>query len=57
VDFHEAAGIFPLDEEHLGELESDIRENGLRVPIETLDGQIIDGRRRWMDAMAAYDGQ
>jgi ParB-like chromosome segregation protein Spo0J len=45
-EFHEAANIFPLDEEHIDELAADIRKNGLRVPIETLDGKIIDGRRR-----------
>lgn len=48
MEFHEAANIFPLDEEHIGELAKDIRENGLLVPIETLDGKIIDGRRRFM---------
>ncbi|HUT89494.1 MAG TPA: ParB/Srx family N-terminal domain-containing protein [Thermoguttaceae bacterium] len=48
MEFHEAANIFPLDEEHLDELAKDIKEHGLRVPIETLDGLILDGRRRWM---------
>jgi hypothetical protein len=46
VEFHEAANIFPLDDEHTNALADDIRANGLRMPIETLDGKIIDGRRR-----------
>lgn len=46
--FHAAANIFPLDDEHLQELADDIKANGLLVPIETLDGEIIDGRRRWL---------
>jgi ParB-like chromosome segregation protein Spo0J len=48
MEFHEAAAIFPLDEEHLAALVEDIRQHGLQVPIETLDGKIIDGRRRWL---------
>jgi len=46
--FHEAAGIFPIDEEHLDALGEDIQRNGLRVPIEMLDGKVLDGRRRWL---------
>ena len=46
MQFHEAANIFPLDDEHTNALADDIRANGLRMPIETLDGKIIDGRRR-----------
>jgi len=48
MNWHEAANIFPLDEEHIDELAEDIKANGLLVPIEMLDGQIIDGRRRSM---------
>lgn len=48
MEFHEAANIFPLDEEHLDELAEDIREYGLRMPIECLDGLILDGRRRYL---------
>lgn len=48
IEFHEAASIFPLDEEHLDELAADIKETGLQVSIETLGGKIIDGRRRYM---------
>ena len=48
MNWHEAANIFPLDEEHINELAEDIKANGLLVPIEMLDGQILDGRRRSM---------
>ena len=48
MNWHEAANIFPLDEEHIDELAEDIKANGLLVPIEMLDGQILDGRRRSM---------
>lgn len=46
--FHDAANIFPIDDEHIGELADDIRKNGLLVPIELLDGKVLDGRRRWI---------
>lgn len=45
-EFHEAANIFPLDEENLQSLADDIRRNGLLCPIELFEGKIIDGRRR-----------
>lgn len=48
MEYHEAANIFPLDEESFDTLAADIRKNGLQVPIETLDGKILDGRRRWL---------
>lgn len=48
MEFHEAANIFPMDESNIGELAADIRKNGQMVPIETLDGKILDGRRRYM---------
>ncbi len=48
LKYHEAANIFPLDEEHLGSLAKDIEDRGLQFPIEILDGKIIDGRRRWL---------
>jgi ParB-like chromosome segregation protein Spo0J len=47
-EFHEAANIFPLDEEHLDELAGDIRKNGQQVAIEIFDGLILDGRRRYL---------
>lgn len=46
MEYHKAASIFPLDEEHLDALAEDIRRNGLLCPIELLNGKIIDGRRR-----------
>jgi hypothetical protein len=48
MEFHEAANIFPLDEENLGDLAADIRLHGQQVAIETFDGKILDGRRRWL---------
>ena len=48
LDFHEAANIFPLDEDHLDDLADDIRNQGQQVPIELLDGRILDGRRRYL---------
>lgn len=47
-EFHEAANIFPLDEEHLDELAQDIRKHGQQVAIELLNGKILDGRRRYL---------
>lgn len=46
MEYHEAASIFPLDEEHIAGLAKDIKKQGLLHPIETIDGKIIDGRRR-----------
>ena len=44
---HPAAALFPMmTADELQALADDIRENGLREPIETYDGQIIDGRNR-----------
>ena len=48
MEYHPAADIFPLDEEHIPELAEDIKKQGLLCPIETLDGKIIDGRRRFL---------
>jgi ParB-like chromosome segregation protein Spo0J len=48
IEFHEAANIFPLDDENLETLASDIKENEQKIAIEILDGKIIDGRRRWL---------
>lgn len=53
MDYHEAANIFPLDEEGLDALAADLRAHGQQVPIETLDGLILDGRRRWLACQRA----
>lgn len=47
MEFHEAANIFPLDEENIDALAEDIRVNGQVQPIEIFEGKILDGRRRW----------
>jgi hypothetical protein len=46
--FHEAANIFPLDDDSLPALADDIKANGQQVAIELLDGKVLDGRRRWL---------
>lgn len=46
LESHPAATIFPMDEEHLADLAEDIKHNGQYVPIELLEGRVIDGRRR-----------
>jgi hypothetical protein len=49
MDFHEAACIFPmLSEEKIDDLAKDIEANGQVVPIQLMDGKILDGRNRWM---------
>lgn len=49
VKFHPAAQIFPmLEDDKLGELVADIKQNGLREPVVFLDDMIIDGRNRWL---------
>lgn len=47
MEAHPAANIFPMmDDVRLQELADDIKANGLRVPIQVLDGKVIDGRNR-----------
>jgi len=53
MKFHDAANIFPLDDEHIDELADDIKQNGQLMPIEILDGKIIDGRRRYTACLQA----
>ncbi len=50
---HDAANIFPLDEEHLDDLAADIRRDGQLVDIDLLDGKILDGRRRYLACQRA----
>lgn len=47
MEYHEAANLFPIDDENVQSLADDIRENGQITPIEIMDGKILDGRRRW----------
>jgi len=47
-EFHEAANIFPLDDENLQSLADDIKKNGQQIAIELVGGKILDGRRRSM---------
>lgn len=45
--FHSAAGLFPLmSEAELKELADDIQKHGLREPIVTYRGMVLDGRNR-----------
>lgn len=46
MEVHEAAELFPIDDESIGELADDIKKNGQQVPVETCGGKVIDGRRR-----------
>ena len=44
-EFHPFANVFPLlDDDDLGTLTEDIRENGQREPVILYDGKILDGR-------------
>lgn len=48
LPFHEAAAIFPLMEgEAFEQLKADIKAHGLRVPVWTYQGKVIDGRNRY----------
>jgi ParB-like chromosome segregation protein Spo0J len=53
MDFHEAANIFPIDDEHIDALADDIKNNGQAVAIELMDGKVLDGRRRWLACIKA----
>lgn len=49
--FHEFANLFPmLQGDALDGLREDIRQNGVREPIVFLNGEILDGRNRYMCA-------
>lgn len=48
MKIHPAANVFPMmARDELQELADDILEHGLRMPIELLEGEIIDGRNRF----------
>jgi hypothetical protein len=50
---HEAADLFPLEEETLDALAADIREHGQAKEIELYEGKVLDGRRRLRACKAA----
>ncbi len=56
-EVHEAANIFPkMNMDDIAGLADDIEANGLREPIELLDGKIIDGRNReWACRIAGVE--
>ena len=52
-DFHEDANQLPLlDQEAFEELVADIREHGLRMPVQYYDKKILDGRNRYLACKA-----
>ncbi len=52
--FHELANLFPLmDGDAYLSFVEDIRQHGVREPIVMLDGQILDGRNRYLAAREA----
>ena len=54
LTFHPAADIFPMmPESELAALADDIRANGLREPVWLYEGQILDGRNRYVACQLA----
>lgn len=54
MNFHPLSELFPLMQgREFDELVGDIKANGLREPIWTYEGQILDGRNRWRACEAA----
>lgn len=54
MNFHPLSELFPLMQgREFDELVADIKANGLREPIWTYQGQILDGRNRWRACEAA----
>lgn len=54
MNFHPLSELFPLMQgREFDELVADIKANGLREPIWTYEGQILDGRNRWRACEAA----
>ena len=46
-EYHEIANAFPLMKgSQFDDLVVDIRANGLRIPITTFEGKVLDGRNR-----------
>lgn len=54
MNFHPLSELFPLMQgREFDELVADVKANGLREPIWTYEGQILDGRNRWRACEAA----
>src|SRR5262245_52615879 len=54
IEFHPLSDLFPLLEgAEFEELVADIRANSVREPIWLYQGQILDGRNRWLASQAA----
>src|SRR5579872_2541668 len=52
LPFHPLAEIFPLMRaEEFAELLEDVRQHGVREKITLLDGEILDGRNRYLAAL------
>lgn len=53
MEFHPVADLFPMmSDDERADLERDVCENGLREPIWTHDGKIVDGRNRYLACKA-----
>ena len=49
MEFHSITNIFPMmSEEEFTDLVEDIKKHGLREPIWTWEGKIVDGRNRYL---------
>ena len=49
MDIHPAANALPnMQADEFESLKADIKQHGLKCPVEVLDGQILDGRHRWL---------